>query len=86
MSKAKPTASGGAWHTLASTSIVGVLLAAGLYRVCRPEDFDDSVTETPLYPTATMRVPTSEPTCGRSGHGGCCGRSQSNKKTNSKTV
>jgi len=28
--------------------IVGAALAAGLFRVCRPEDFDDTVTETPL--------------------------------------
>merc|ERR1719238_402289 len=33
--------------------LVGACLAAGLFRVCRPGDFDDSVTETPLYSKLT---------------------------------
>eukprot|EP00747_Dinoflagellata_sp_TGD_P092083 gnl/TRDRNA2_/TRDRNA2_165282_c3_seq6.p1 gnl/TRDRNA2_/TRDRNA2_165282_c3~~gnl/TRDRNA2_/TRDRNA2_165282_c3_seq6.p1 ORF type:complete len:721 (+),score=154.19 gnl/TRDRNA2_/TRDRNA2_165282_c3_seq6:93-2255(+) len=33
--------------------LAGALLAAVLFRVCRPGDFDDSVTETPLYSKLT---------------------------------
>merc|ERR1719238_1097622 len=37
----------------AGFELVGALLAAVLFRVCRPGDFDDSVTETPLYSKLT---------------------------------